>query len=109
MSIFCFPVVHYPDLSEIKRKHFIAILSLLEVSTAGSLLISLLFSQCLGKTLQFPRSQIFEGIFFRSMNLCSVIGEEETEMLCFHDNVKRIIFFFFHFDSPEISQANLIV
>jgi len=28
------------------------------------------------------------------MNLCSVIGKKEPEMLCFHENVKKRILFF---------------
>lgn len=40
------------------------------------------------------------------MNLCSVKGEKEPETFHFDENVKKR---FFHFDSPEISQANLIV
>lgn len=70
--------------------------------------VSLSFSYCWGKTFQFPLPPNFKSIFFRSMNFCSVIREKKPEMLCFHGNVKKF-FFFFHCDSPEISQANLIV
>lgn len=92
LTIFCIPIVHYPDLLEIQRKCFVAMLSLLEVLQPVFCTITVIFVQ-LGKTFQFPLPKNFKGIFFRGVNLCSVIGEKESEMLYFHEDVKKRIFF----------------
>ena len=70
--------------------------------------IWLSFSHCWGKTFQFPLPKNFKGVFFQRNEFVFSHRQKGAwnVMLSWKCEEKNFVL---HFDSPEISQANLIV